>query len=93
MAGKIVPKSLLVKSHQKEKMAQEIRSGLKMKIALNVSDFYLIVRLHTAVSNMYLVKLFSYFEDNHFVYIILELCRKRYGGYCGALSSSIFTSA
>lgn len=58
MAGKIVPKSLLLKSHQKEKMAQEIR-------------------LHTAVSNMYLVKLFSYFEDNHFVYIILELCRKR----------------
>ena len=29
---------------------------------------------------MYLVKLFSYFEDNHFVYIILELCRKRYVG-------------
>jgi len=58
MAGKIVPKSLLLKSHQKEKMAQEIR-------------------LHTAVSNHYLVKLFSYFEDNHFVYIILELCRKR----------------
>ena len=25
MAGKIVPKSLLLKSHQKEKMAQEIR--------------------------------------------------------------------
>jgi len=58
MAGKIVPKSLLLKSHQKEKMAQEIR-------------------LHTAVSNLYLVKLFSYFEDNHFVYIVLELCRKR----------------
>ena len=58
MAGKIVPKSLLLKSHQKEKMAQEIR-------------------LHTAVSNHYLVKLYSYFEDNNFVYIILELCRKR----------------
>jgi len=58
MAGKIVPKSLLLKSHQKEKMAQEIR-------------------LHTAVSNHYLVKLFSYFEDSNFVYIILELCRKR----------------
>merc|ERR1719244_1490499 len=57
-AGKIVPKSLLTKSHQKEKMSQEIR-------------------LHKGVSNPYLVKLFSYFEDNHFVYIVLELCRKR----------------
>ena len=27
-AGKIVPKSLLTKSHQKEKMSQEIRSVL-----------------------------------------------------------------
>merc|ERR1719270_3210738 len=35
------------------------------------------IRLHTAVSNHYLVKLYSYFEDNNFVYIILELCRKR----------------
>merc|ERR1719474_983848 len=43
-AGKIVPKSLLTKSHQKEKMSQEIR-------------------LHKGVSNPYLVKLYSYFED------------------------------
>merc|ERR1719228_160345 len=57
-AGKIVPKSLLTKSHQKEKMSQEIR-------------------LHKGVSNPYLVKLYSYFEDNNFVYIVLELCRKR----------------
>jgi len=57
-AGKIVPKSLLTKSHQKEKMSQEIR-------------------LHKAVSHAHLVKLFSYFEDSNFVYIVLELCRKR----------------
>jgi len=57
-AGKIVPKSLLTKSHQKEKMSQEIR-------------------LHKGVSNPYLVKLYSYFEDSNFVYIVLELCRKR----------------
>merc|ERR1719379_824344 len=57
-AGKIIPKSLLTKSHQKEKMSQEIR-------------------LHKGVSNPYLVKLYSYFEDNNFVYIVLELCRKR----------------
>merc|ERR1719481_156701 len=57
-AGKIVPKSLLTKSHHKEKMSQEIR-------------------LHKAVSHLHLVKLFSYFEDPNFVYIVLELCRKR----------------
>eukprot|EP00092_Neocalanus_flemingeri_P098580 GFUD01125716.1.p1 GENE.GFUD01125716.1~~GFUD01125716.1.p1 ORF type:complete len:583 (+),score=175.64 GFUD01125716.1:143-1891(+) len=57
-AGKIVPKALLTKSHQKEKMSQEIR-------------------LHKAVAQNNLVKLFSYFEDPNFVYIVLELCRKR----------------
>jgi len=57
-AGKIVPKSLLTKSHQKDKMSQEIR-------------------LHKNVSHLHLVKLFSYFEDPNFVYIVLELCRKR----------------
>merc|ERR1719481_1567930 len=57
-AGKIVPKSLLTKSHQKEKMSQEIR-------------------LHKSVAHTHLVKLFSYFEDPNFVYIVLELCRKR----------------
>ena len=32
-------------------------------------------RLHKAVSHAHLVKLFSYFEDSNFVYIVLELCR------------------
>ena len=58
VAGKIVPKSLLTKSHQKEKMSQEIR-------------------LHKGFNNMYIVKLISYFEDPNFVYITLELCRRR----------------
>lgn len=57
-AGKIVPKSLLVKQHQREKMAQEIS-------------------LHKTLANPYVVKLYSFFEDNNFVYIILELCRRR----------------
>merc|ERR1712241_802851 len=35
------------------------------------------IRLHKAVSHNHLVKLFSYFEDSNFVYIVLELCRKR----------------
>merc|ERR1740129_2103479 len=51
-AGKIVPKSLLTKSHQKEKMSQEIR-------------------LHKAVSDPHLVKLFSYFHGPCFNYIVL----------------------
>lgn len=58
MAGKIVPKSMLTKTHQKEKMSQEIR-------------------LHKSVSHLYIVKLFSYFEDSNFVYVILELCRRK----------------
>jgi len=58
VAGKIVPKSLLTKTHQKEKMSQEIR-------------------LHKNLSHLYVVKLFSYFEDSNFVYVILELCRRR----------------
>ena len=35
------------------------------------------LRLHKAVANTYLVKLYSYFEDSNFVYIVLEICRKR----------------
>ena len=58
VAGKIVPKSLLVKQHQREKMAQEIT-------------------LHKTLNHKYVVKLFSFFEDSNFVYIILELCRRR----------------
>jgi len=58
VAGKIVPKSLLTKSHQREKMSQEIR-------------------LHKLVKHTYIVKLFSYFEDANFVYVILEICRKK----------------
>jgi len=58
MAGKIVPKSLLVKSHQKEKMAQEIK-------------------LHRRLKHKYIVEFFTSFQDDHFVYITLELCAKK----------------
>ena len=40
--------------------------------------FIAILRLHKAVANPFLVKLYSYFEDSNFVYIVLEICRKRY---------------
>ena len=36
-------------------------------------------RLHKAVAHNNIVKLYSYFEDPNFVYIVLELCRKRWG--------------
>ena len=58
MAGKIVPKALLKKPHQREKMAQEID-------------------IHKSLSHHHIVKFFDYFEDNDFVYILLELCRRR----------------
>jgi polo-like kinase 1 len=35
------------------------------------------ITLHKVLENPYVVKLFSYFEDQNFVYIILELCRRR----------------
>jgi len=57
-AGKIVPKSLLTKSHQRDKMAQEIQ-------------------IHRELKYKHVVGFVSYFEDPHYVYIILELCRKR----------------
>ncbi|CAF3726918.1 unnamed protein product [Adineta steineri] len=57
-AGKIVPKTMLVKPHQKEKMQQE-------------------VTIHQSLTHKHIVQFFSYFEDENYVYIILELCRRR----------------
>jgi len=53
-----VPKSLLQKTHQKEKMAQEIK-------------------LHRKLNHKYIVGFLSSFQDDHFVYITLEICRKK----------------
>ncbi|XP_075263764.1 serine/threonine-protein kinase PLK1-like [Convolutriloba macropyga] len=57
-AGKIVPKQLLVKPQQKDKM--------KMEIAL-----------HGRMDHSHIVKFYSHFEDNDFIYIVLELCKRR----------------
>lgn len=57
-AGKIVSKQLLVKPHQKDKMAQEIS-------------------IHRALNNKHIVAFHSFFEDVNFVYIVLELCKRR----------------
>ena len=57
-AGKIVSKTLLIKPHQKDKMAQEIA-------------------IHRELSHQHVVDFQSFFEDNNFVYIVLELCKRR----------------
>ena len=33
--------------------------------------------LHKALAHKYVVQLFTYFEDSNFVYVVLELCRRR----------------
>ncbi|XP_014791637.1 PREDICTED: serine/threonine-protein kinase PLK1-like [Calidris pugnax] len=57
-AGKVVPKSLLVKPQQKEKMSMEIA-------------------IHRSLSHRHVVGFQGFFEDADFVYVVLELCRRR----------------
>ncbi|XP_069838197.1 serine/threonine-protein kinase PLK1 [Dendropsophus ebraccatus] len=57
-AGKIVPKTMLLKPHQKDKMT--------MEIAIQRSLFH-----------KHVVGFHGFFEDNDFVYVVLELCRRR----------------
>ncbi len=35
------------------------------------------ISLHKTLSHQFVVKLFTYFEDANFVYVVLELCRRR----------------
>lgn len=64
-AGKVVPKSLLVKPHQKEKMSMEIA-------------------IHRSLSHRHVVGFQGFFEDADFVYVVLELCRRRVRGGGGS---------
>lgn len=57
-AGKIVPKSLLLKPHQKEKMSMEIS-------------------IHRSLAHQHVVGFHGFFEDSDFVFVVLELCRRR----------------
>ncbi|XP_069760783.1 serine/threonine-protein kinase PLK1 isoform X2 [Narcine bancroftii] len=57
-AGKIVPKSLLLKPHQREKMSMEIS-------------------IHKELQHGNVVAFHGFFEDDNFVYVVLELCRRR----------------
>ncbi|XP_030339137.1 serine/threonine-protein kinase PLK1 [Strigops habroptila] len=57
-AGKVVPKSLLLKRQQKEKMSMEIA-------------------IHRSLAHRHVVGFQGFFEDDDFVYVVLELCRRR----------------
>ncbi|RXN06395.1 serine threonine- kinase PLK1 [Labeo rohita] len=54
-AGKVVPKSMLLKPHQKEKMSTEIA-------------------IHKSLDNPHVVGFHGFFEDDDFVYVVLEIC-------------------
>ena len=57
-AAKIVPKCLLAKPQQKDKMKMEID-------------------LHKRMDHPHIVKFYSYFDDANFIFIVLELCKRR----------------
>ncbi|CAL8331041.1 unnamed protein product [Lota lota] len=57
-AGKIVPKSMIMKQHQREKMTSEIT-------------------IHQSLDHANVVGFHGFFEDEDFVFVVLELCRRR----------------
>ncbi|CAH2307529.1 serine threonine- kinase PLK1 [Pelobates cultripes] len=57
-AGKIVPKTMLLKPHQKDKMTMEIA-------------------IQRSLDHKHVVGFHGFFEDNDFVFVVLELCRRR----------------
>lgn len=57
-AGKIVPKSLILKQHQREKMTSEIT-------------------IHKTLHHDNIVGFHGFFEDDDFVFVVLEICRRR----------------
>ena len=89
VAGKIVPKSLLVKQHQREKMAQEIslHKTLNHPYIVKLYSYFedkvsstkeIVISAKKAIEKVISVVLKLYFQLlQDFVYIILELCRRR----------------
>ncbi|KAM4603624.1 serine/threonine-protein kinase PLK1 [Polymixia lowei] len=57
-AGKIVPKSMILKQHQREKMTSEIA-------------------IHKSLDHPNVVGFHGFFEDDDFVFVVLEICRRR----------------
>ncbi|XP_061536345.1 serine/threonine-protein kinase PLK1 [Phycodurus eques] len=57
-AGKIVPKTLITKPHQREKMTSEIT-------------------IHKSLEHPNIVGFRGFFEDDDFVFVVLEICKRR----------------
>nr|XP_046192868.1 serine/threonine-protein kinase PLK1-like isoform X2 [Oncorhynchus gorbuscha]XP_046193514.1 serine/threonine-protein kinase PLK1-like isoform X2 [Oncorhynchus gorbuscha] len=57
-AGKVVPKAMIVKPHQRDKMTSEIS-------------------IHKSLDNPHIVGFHGFFEDDDFVFVVLEICRRR----------------
>lgn len=57
-AGKVVPKSMILKPHQREKMSSEIA-------------------IHKSLNHPNVVGFHGFFEDEDFVFVVLEICRRR----------------
>ncbi|XP_062311205.1 serine/threonine-protein kinase PLK1 [Osmerus eperlanus] len=57
-AGKVVPKSMILKPHQREKMSSEIA-------------------IHKSLDDPHIVGFHGFFEDDDFVFVVLEICRRR----------------
>uniref|UniRef100_A0A4W5PSV1 Serine/threonine-protein kinase PLK1 n=1 Tax=Hucho hucho TaxID=62062 RepID=A0A4W5PSV1_9TELE len=55
-AGKVVPKAMIVKPHQRDKMTSEIA-------------------IHQTLDHPHVVGFHGFFEDEDFVYVVLEICR------------------
>ena len=87
VAGKIVPKSLLVKQHQREKMAQEIslHKTLNHPYIVKLYSYFedkvslikTISRSSFSIVSSAITKIWISYSFQDFVYIILELCRRR----------------
>ena len=72
-AGKVVPKSMLIKPHQKEKVVDRSKGRVRDRILQMQQE----VTIHQSLNHRHIVQFFSYFEDENNVYIVLELCRRR----------------
>ncbi|KAL9979360.1 hypothetical protein ACROYT_G017013 [Oculina patagonica] len=66
LAGKIISKTMLTKPHQKEKMS--------MEIAIHRSVGY---KRGLEENHRHIVGFRGFFEDADYIYILLELCRRR----------------
>jgi len=80
-AGKIVPKSMLTKPHQRDKVkAADIttRPSPLLHLASHLSpQMAMEIEIHKSLNHKHIVKFHGFFEDKENIYILLELCRRR----------------